>query len=121
MKKIIILFIIGLLLLVNVASANVFNDTALDNANDIYGQTKELNNLLNGIVGIGFILAIFSITFALITSNTGNMLSGLTAASFWATFTGMVFLPLDLIGFSVFQILLLMFGISLAARTLIID
>jgi hypothetical protein len=119
MKKTIKLLIFGMFLLVLTASGQIYNDTALDDADDIYEQTVALNTMLNGLVGYGFLLVVFSISFVLIQTNTANMLSALTGAGYFTTFSALIFLPLGSIGWSVFQVILIIFALSLAARVLI--
>lgn len=104
------------LILNSVAAADVFNTTALDNSENIYENTKNLNDLLGGILGVGIIITVFLITFILINQRTGDALSGLAAAGWFSGVTALIFLPLGLIGISVFKTVIYVFAASVGAR-----
>lgn len=118
MKKLII-YPILVLILVSFAYGQPFNTTNLTAANDIYEQTVALNDLLGGIVGLGFVIVAFTITFFVTSANTGSVISGLASGSFIAAFSCIILMPLNLVGFPVFQITLLMLAISVTAAIVI--
>ena len=112
-------FILLLIVLCTSVSAQLYDIGNLTNATDIYQQSVELNVITNGLVGVGFILTTFAITFVLTSINTGDGLSGIVAGSFIATVGSVILLPLELIGMSVFTMSLILFFASTAAKILI--
>ena len=113
-----LLFILCMILLVSSVTAQ-YDTTNITESNSIYDLTKALNDLTEGTVGIGFVLVVFVITFIVTTANTGNALSGLSAGSFIATLTSLIFMPLNLVGFPVFLLSLLALAGSVSVRLLI--
>ncbi len=108
-----------MILLASTVSAQVYDTTNITAANSIYELTKALNDLTEGTVGIGFVLVVFVITFIITSANTGNPLSGLSAGSFIATLTSLIFMPLELVGFPVFLLCLLSLAGSVSVTLLI--
>ena len=105
--------------LISFAYAQPWNATNLTAANDIYEQSRALNDLLGGLIGIGFVIVSYTIPFFITTANTGNAIAGLVSGGYISIISCIILLPLGFIGFPVFQIVLLMFAISLAVSVVI--
>lgn len=118
MKKLII-YLIFVLILVSFVYGQPFNTTNLTAANDIYEQTKALNDILGGLIGVGFIMVAFTIPFFITTANTGNVLAGLASGSYISAISCIILLPLGFIGFPVFQMVLLMLAMSVSLNIVI--
>lgn len=99
------------LILIDSSAGSLYNTTNITNARNIYDQAKALNNIVDGILGIGIILIVFTITFTIVSGNN-DALAGLGAAGFISALTATILLPLQLIGFWVYQLTLLIAGIS---------
>lgn len=96
-----------------------FNTSGIDNADNIFEFASELNTLVGGIVGIGLLLTAFVITFSVVSQRYLDPLAGFGAGSFITVLSATLFMPLGLIGFNIYKIVLLISGISIAATILL--
>jgi len=111
--KIGMLFLFLLIIFASKAySADLYNVTKLNEANTIYDQTKELNTILDGLIGFGFVLIAFVITFVVVMSYS-DVIAGFAAGSFAGTFTATIMLPLGFIAWRVYEVMLILLGISI--------
>lgn len=110
-----IMFLLMLVCLVTLSFAQPWNTSRLDEAENLYEITLEMNTLLNGTIAVGIIITVFAISFTVTQLNTGSVINGLLSGSYIAAITALIFLPLGFIGLSIFTMVLLILGFSLAA------
>ena len=107
------IYVILLLLLVSLSSAELYNTTPLDNSNNLYEWTSGLNTLSGGVVGIGIILIVGIIAFSTNLSNENNPYAGIAAACFLTGLISIILLPLGLLDTNAFQIVILIDSLGL--------
>lgn len=117
------LFIISLILVSLVSAEDMYNLTAMDNANNIYEYITAMDSTIDtGIphpIGVVFMLVVFSIGFIVNGLNTGNIYAGLLSGSFIAVLSGVILLPLGLLDFNIFVIALIITALSIAVTLII--
>lgn len=115
-----VIFIFFLLITETTDADQLYNTTNLTNANNIYEQAVALNEILGGnILGLGIQLIVIVITFTIVSGNTGEVLAGTGAAGFIGALSATMLLPLRLISFQVYEISLLIAGVSVALSLLL--
>lgn len=113
MKKI-ILMLLMLSVIFPFVNGQLYNTTNITNARDPYEQAVGLNQVTDGLLGFGFIIMAFVITFAIVSEKTGgDSIAALGAASFWAAVTSVMILPLGLIGLYTLQVVVVLCGIGI--------
>ena len=121
--KLNIFIVMGLLLMSLTSAEDMYNLTAMDNANNIYEYITAMDSTIDtGIphpVGVVFMLITFSIGFIVNGLNTGNLYAGMLAGSFIAVLSGVILLPLGLLDFNVFVIALIIAAVSVALTLII--
>lgn len=98
------------LLTLKTASADYYNTTNITNANNLFEQTKALNDIVDGFIGYGFLIVAVFITFVIISGNF-DVIAGLGAAGFVGALSSTLLVPLNLIPFHIYQIVILIFGL----------
>lgn len=114
-----ILNMMFILLLICTPLTYSFNTTELENSDNLYEFTVNLNTLLDDLIGIGIIIMVFFITFVVVQDRYNDTLSGIGAGGFIGTLTAIMFLPLGLIGFHIFRYLIVITAVSTAAAVLL--
>lgn len=112
-------YLVMFLLLVSFSHADLYNTTLLDDADNLLQTTQALNTIVKDFIGLGFLLAVFLITTIIVSQRNLDMIAGLGAGSFITAISAIILLPLGLIGFHIFRIVLLGTG-AIVAVTFII-
>ncbi len=102
----------GLLLVSMVLADDLYNLTALDNSNNIFEYTLALNTISNNAIGLGFLLIVFAVSFMMNIGNTGNIFAGLNAAGFITALSATILLPLGLITWTYYQVVVVIAAIA---------
>ena len=112
-----IFFILVLLLATMTSAEDMYNMTEMDNADNIYEYILALDStILVGVpnpVGIIIIIIVFALGFIVNSVNSnGSLFAGLLAGSFIASLTGIILLPLQLLSFDIYVVVLIITAIS---------
>lgn len=113
------IYLIMFMLVVNLVNADLYNTTNLTNANNIYEQGKALNDITDGLLGIGLLLIVFTIATVTVIRNTGDAVTGLGAGSFITALSATMLLPLGFIAWNYYQISILVLGVAVVLALLI--
>lgn len=95
-----------------------YNTTGLDNADNFFEFTSALNDLVGDWIGIGLMIMVFVITYVSITTRYSDVLAGFGAGSFIAGLSGVILLPLGLISFDIYKVVLLIAAVSVMVSVL---
>ena len=84
----------------------------------MYEQAIAVNSISDNLLGLGMILIAFVITFVIV-SGYSDAIAGLGAGAFFSALTATILLPLGFIGFKIYQMMLLILGVSIFLSILI--
>lgn len=90
--------LIMFVLLIGIALADdIYNTSNLDSSENLYDYTKSANDLVDGLIGFGILLIAFIIPTAMILNTNGGVFYAASIGGFFASITGIILLPLQLI------------------------
>jgi hypothetical protein len=95
------IFILITLIMVIAVSSQPYNTTLLEDAENPYEYSLAINTLLEGIIGIAFLLIVFVVAFSVNSAN-GGMYDGLLAAGWITSLSAVILLPLGFISNHIF-------------------
>ena len=108
MKLLNFLFVF-VLLSCSVLGDDLYNTSALDDSNNIYEYAVNLNTITEDGIGLAILMIVSVIAFTV----AGGSYQGIAAASFFSGLIATILLPLGMIPFAYYELVLVLDGVGM--------